>query len=118
VFSDRGATEQPIDTGTPVGKAFLDMLGVLAEFEATIRKERQMEGIAEAMAAGVYNGGKPSVDAARVRDYTRRAVSRRSLRGSSSASREPAFIGVEGLASAVIDSANGARSGELSPVFP
>src|SRR5712671_7521391 len=27
------ATEQPIDTGTAAGKAFLDMLGVFAEFE-------------------------------------------------------------------------------------
>ena len=29
------ATEQPIDTGTAAGKAFLDMLGVFAEFETT-----------------------------------------------------------------------------------
>jgi DNA invertase Pin-like site-specific DNA recombinase len=27
------ATEQPIDTSTAAGKCFLDMLGVLAEFE-------------------------------------------------------------------------------------
>ena len=38
------ATEQPIDTSTAVGKAFLDMLGVFAEFEANLRKERQLEG--------------------------------------------------------------------------
>lgn len=29
------ATEQPIDTSTAAGKAFLDMLGVFAEFELT-----------------------------------------------------------------------------------
>jgi hypothetical protein len=29
----RLATEQPIDTSTAAGKAFLDMLGVFAEFE-------------------------------------------------------------------------------------
>ena len=62
------ATEQPIDTGTPAGKAFLDMLGVFAEFETAIRKERQMEGIAKAKAAGVYKGCKVSVDAAKVRE--------------------------------------------------
>jgi DNA invertase Pin-like site-specific DNA recombinase len=39
------ATEQPIDTGTAAGKAFLDMLGVFAEFETNLRKERQLEGI-------------------------------------------------------------------------
>jgi DNA invertase Pin-like site-specific DNA recombinase len=61
------ATEQPIDTGTAAGKAFLDMLGVFAEFETNLRKERQLEGIAKAKAAGVYKGRKPSVDAAQVR---------------------------------------------------
>ena len=47
------ATERPIDTGTAAGKCFLDMLGVFAEFETNLRKERQMEGIAKAKAAGV-----------------------------------------------------------------
>jgi DNA invertase Pin-like site-specific DNA recombinase len=59
------ATEQPIDTSTAAGKAFLDMLGVFAEFETNLRKERQLEGIAKAKAAGVYK--KPSVDAEQVR---------------------------------------------------
>ena len=44
------ATEQPIDTSTAAGKAFLDMLGVFAEFETNLRKERKMEGIAKARA--------------------------------------------------------------------
>ena len=61
------ATEQPIDTSTAAGKAFLDMLGVFAEFETNLRRERQMEGIAKAKAKGVYKGRKPSVDPARVR---------------------------------------------------
>jgi DNA invertase Pin-like site-specific DNA recombinase len=49
------------------GKAFLDMLGVFAEFETAIRKERQLEGIAKAKAKGIYRGRKPSIDATRVR---------------------------------------------------
>ncbi len=53
------ATEQPIDTSTPAGKAFLDMLGVFAEFETNLRKERQLEGIAKAKAKGVYKGKAP-----------------------------------------------------------
>jgi DNA invertase Pin-like site-specific DNA recombinase len=61
------ATEQPIDTSTAAGKAFLDMLGVFAEFETNLRKERQLEGIAKAKTKGVYKGRKPSVDVARVR---------------------------------------------------
>jgi DNA invertase Pin-like site-specific DNA recombinase len=61
------ATEQPIDTGTAAGKAFLDMLGVFAEFETNLRKERQLEGIRAAKARGVYQGRKPSIDAREVR---------------------------------------------------
>ena len=62
------ATEQPIDTSTAAGKAFLDMLGVFAEFETNLRRERQMEGIAKAKARGVYKGRKPIIDPARVRE--------------------------------------------------
>src|SRR6204780_605793 len=61
------ATEQPIDTSTAAGKAFLDMLGVFAEFETNTRRERQMEGIAQAKAKGVYRGRKPSIDPIEVR---------------------------------------------------
>ena len=61
------ATEQPIDTSTAAGKAFLDMLGVFAEFENSIRRERQMEGIAKAKATGVYKGRKPTIDPETVR---------------------------------------------------
>ncbi len=60
------ATEQPIDTGTAAGKCFLDMLGVFAEFETNLRKERQLEGIAKAKAAGVYKGRPASIDPAQV----------------------------------------------------
>jgi DNA invertase Pin-like site-specific DNA recombinase len=60
------ATEQPIDTSTAAGKAFLDMLGVFAEFETNLRKERQLEGIAAAKAKGVYKGRPPSIEAAKV----------------------------------------------------
>jgi DNA invertase Pin-like site-specific DNA recombinase len=60
------ATEQPIDTSSPAGKAFLDMLGVFAEFETNLRRERQMEGIAKAKARGVYRGRKASNDPDRV----------------------------------------------------
>ena len=62
------ATEQPIDTETAAGKAFFDMLGVFAEFETNLRKERQKEGIEAAKAKGVYRGGKKSVDAGKVKE--------------------------------------------------
>src|SRR3712207_2814553 len=47
------ATEQPVDTGSAAGKAFLDMLGVFAEFETNLPRERQMEGVKAAKARGV-----------------------------------------------------------------
>ena len=58
------ATEQPIDTSAAAGKCFLDMLGVFAEFETNLRKERQLEGIAKAKEAGVYQGRPASIDPA------------------------------------------------------
>lgn len=61
------ATEQPVDTTTAAGKAFFQMLGVFAEFETNLRKERQMEGIAKAKAAGIYKGRKPSIDVEEVK---------------------------------------------------
>jgi hypothetical protein len=33
-----------IDTSTAAGNCFLDMLGVFAEFETNLRRERQLEG--------------------------------------------------------------------------
>jgi DNA invertase Pin-like site-specific DNA recombinase len=61
------ATEQPIDTNTAAGKCFLDMLGVFAEFETNLRRERQLEGIAKAKAAGIYKGRPVSIDVTKVR---------------------------------------------------
>ena len=68
----RGATlraiDQPIDTSTAAGKCFLDMLGVFAEFETNLRRERQLEGIAKAKVEGVYKGRPASIDGAKVRE--------------------------------------------------
>jgi DNA invertase Pin-like site-specific DNA recombinase len=55
------ATEQPINTATAAGKCFLDMLGVFAKFETNLRRERQLERIAKAKAAGIYKGRKPTI---------------------------------------------------------
>jgi DNA invertase Pin-like site-specific DNA recombinase len=61
------ATEQPVDTSTAAGKAFLDMLGVFAEFETNLRRERQLEGIAAAKAKGVYKGRPKRISTDKVR---------------------------------------------------
>lgn len=58
-LEDRGvalkAIEQPIDTSTPVGKMFVSLLAIFAEFETGLRRERQMEGIRKAKAKGAYD---------------------------------------------------------------
>jgi DNA invertase Pin-like site-specific DNA recombinase len=70
-LKDRGAalrcTEQPVDMTTPAEKCFLDMLGVFAEFETALRRERQMEGIAKARAEGKFGGRPPSIDSDAIR---------------------------------------------------
>ena len=60
------ATEQPIDTRTSAGKAFLDMLGVFSEFETNLRKERQMEGVKKAQKRGVYKVRGRTIDASQI----------------------------------------------------
>ena len=43
------------------------MLGIFAEFETNLRKERQAEGIQAAKARGAYKGGKARIDPELVR---------------------------------------------------
>jgi DNA invertase Pin-like site-specific DNA recombinase len=62
--------QQNIDTATPMGQMFYAMLGVFAEFEYHLKRERQVEGIARAKAAGRYKGRKP-LDAARIAEIRR-----------------------------------------------
>jgi DNA invertase Pin-like site-specific DNA recombinase len=64
-----------IDTSNAAGKCFLDMLGVFAEFENNLRRERQLEGIAKAKAAGKYLGRPAKIDAAEVKRLAAEGVS-------------------------------------------
>ena len=54
------AIEQPVDTSTSAGKAFLDMLGVFAEFEREMLKERVLASHERARAEG-KTIGRPSM---------------------------------------------------------
>jgi DNA invertase Pin-like site-specific DNA recombinase len=55
--------DQKIDTSTATGRAFLQMLGVFAEFETNLRKERQLAGIAAAKARGKHLGRRAILSA-------------------------------------------------------
>jgi DNA invertase Pin-like site-specific DNA recombinase len=73
------ATEQPIDTSTSVGKCFIQMLSVFAEFETNLRKERQMEGIKKAKANGMYKGRKKVIDEDKVRELRSKGLGATSI---------------------------------------
>jgi DNA invertase Pin-like site-specific DNA recombinase len=65
--ADFRCTEQGgADMTSNTGKLMLAILGAVAEFESGIRKERQIEGIEKAKAAGIYKGRKPSIDRAKL----------------------------------------------------
>jgi hypothetical protein len=97
--SSTAATGQPIDTGTAAGKCFLGMLGVFAEFETNLRRERQLEGIAKAKAAGVYKGRPLSIDAAQVREL--KAGGARS-RGDRQDAQDRPCVGLSGVGSRAV----------------
>src|SRR5882757_3433319 len=68
------ATEQPFDTGNIYGELTVNLLGCFAEFETNLRKERQLEGIAKAKAAGVYKGRRPSIDSSKVLELKKKGL--------------------------------------------
>ena len=45
-----------VNTSTAIGKLMITVLSGIAEFEADMIRERQLEGIAEAKLRGVYKG--------------------------------------------------------------
>src|ERR1700704_3942148 len=52
--------QQGLDTRTPAGKAMFGMMGVFAEFERSMIRERVRAGLARAKAAGIRLG-RPSI---------------------------------------------------------
>ena len=54
--------EPAIDTGGPMGKVMLTVLGMVSEMELGFIKERQRAGIEKAKAAGKYKGRPTSLD--------------------------------------------------------
>lgn len=59
---------------SPMAMLLLSMLGAVAEFERSLIKERQREGIAIAKAKGVYRGRKPALNAEQVQKLRNRIV--------------------------------------------
>jgi DNA invertase Pin-like site-specific DNA recombinase len=62
----RAVQQGDFDTTSAMGNVVVGILGVFAEFENALRRERQADGIAKAKAAGIYKGRPAKLDAAEV----------------------------------------------------
>lgn len=56
----------PPEGSDGASKLYLSILGAVAEFERSIIKQRQREGIQKAKAKGVYKGRKPTINKDRI----------------------------------------------------
>jgi DNA invertase Pin-like site-specific DNA recombinase len=59
--------DQGVDTSTPVGRMFFQILGAIAEFEHALMSERTLDGLAAARARGRTGGQKPKLTARQAR---------------------------------------------------
>ena len=57
---------------SPMANLMLSVMGAFAEFERSLLRERQREGIALAKQRGVYRGRKRSLGAQQITELTRR----------------------------------------------
>lgn len=64
----RALQQGEFDTSTSTGKALIGLLGVIAEFENDLRRDRQAEGIARAKAQGKHLGRPSTVPAEAIRE--------------------------------------------------
>lgn len=64
----RCLNQSGVDTDSSTGRLMLAILGAVSVFENDIRRERQLEGIAKAKAAGKYRGRPASIDPSKVKE--------------------------------------------------
>jgi len=57
---------------SPMANLILSVMGAIAEFERSLIRERQMEGIALAQKRGIYKGRKPCLNESQVIEIRRR----------------------------------------------
>jgi DNA invertase Pin-like site-specific DNA recombinase len=89
-------------SGTPsaTDQLMLAVLGAVAEFERTMLRERQAEGIAKARAKGVYRGRKPVLDAGQcdqVRDQITAGVPKAAIARTLGVSRSALYAHLKAL---------------------
>lgn len=78
----------------PMATLMLQLLGAVGQFERSLIKERQREGIAIAKAEGIYKGRKPSLDAeaaASLRDMAAKGVPKTDIAATLGVSRATVY---------------------------
>ncbi|EJG0618783.1 recombinase family protein [Vibrio parahaemolyticus] len=69
-----------VGENTPIAELMLNMLGAVAQFERSIIRERQAEGIAKAVKKGKYKGRQPDLARiAKIRELRENGVSVRKI---------------------------------------
>ena len=70
-FQKRGiglvVLDQGIDTSTPAGRLFFQIIGAIAEFEHALMSDRTIDGLEAARARGRTGGQKPKLKARQIR---------------------------------------------------
>jgi DNA invertase Pin-like site-specific DNA recombinase len=68
----------------------------LARYKLPLRRERQLEGIAKAKAAGVYKGRQASINAAQVRQMKAQGLGATAIANELGIGRASVYRGLEG----------------------
>lgn len=70
-FQERGiglvVLDQGIDTATPAGRLFFQIIGAIAEFEHSLMSDRTLDGLEAARARGRTGGQKPKLKARQIK---------------------------------------------------
>jgi DNA invertase Pin-like site-specific DNA recombinase len=84
-LEEKGASlrvlEPAIDTGGPMGRVVLTVLGMVAEMELGFIRDRQRAGIEAAKAKGIYTGRPATFDRARIVSLRKQGMGARDRQG-------------------------------------
>jgi DNA invertase Pin-like site-specific DNA recombinase len=104
---------------SPMANLMLSVMGAFAEFERSLIKERQREGIALARQRGAYRGRKKTLSPEQASELVRRAASgipKSTLARDYGISRETVYQYLRQAAAATADGASQATAASLSPL--
>jgi DNA invertase Pin-like site-specific DNA recombinase len=91
-LEEKGASlrvlEPAIDTGGPMGRMVLTVLGMVAEVELGFIRDRQRAGIDAAKAKGIYKGSPVTFDRARIVSLRKEGMGATEIAKASAASEE------------------------------